>query len=79
MTTFNPVFTSQSIGDGYHTRMDLASNNKLFIGAIRCTNDSSTNTGCLTIYDTGANSAVIDTGKGAVTGIAPLPTATWCT
>jgi YVTN family beta-propeller protein len=70
------------ISDGYHTKMALASNNKLFIGARDCTNNpgSSAPTGCLTIFDTSANTAVIDSAadpttgsaKGSVTGLAPI-------
>jgi hypothetical protein len=77
------------ISDGFHTQMMLASNNKLFIGSINCTNDpnSATPTGCLTIFDTSANTAVIDTArnptscqtgepctssKGFVTGMSPV-------
>ncbi|MGO9210088.1 MAG: hypothetical protein ACLP2H_08235 [Terriglobales bacterium] len=55
------------ISDGFHNHMELASNNKLFIGATPiCT------TGCLTIYDTSANTAVVDSAAGNVTGIAPI-------
>jgi len=55
------------ISDGYHNHMELASNNKLFIGATpTCT------AGCLTIYDTSANTAVVDNNAGNVTGIAPI-------
>ena len=66
------------ISDGYHSLMELASNNKLFIGAgPTCTG------GCLTIFDTSNNQAVVDgtTGcsptqltacPGNVTGIAPI-------
>ncbi len=69
------------ISDGFHTRMALGSNNKLFIGAINCTNDpnSATPTGCLSIFDTSASTAVIDTArdptfgaKGFVTGMVPI-------
>jgi hypothetical protein len=76
-TTITPVASVQnvSIGDGFHTRMAFASNNKLFVGAIDCTdNDPDANhpTGCLTIFDTSANTAVIDHANGFVTGMAPL-------
>jgi hypothetical protein len=76
--------TAVTIGDGYHRQMELASNNKLFIGARDCTNNPNDSaaapTGCLTIFDTSAKTAVIDpakdpaTGiaKGFVTGMAPL-------
>ncbi len=63
-----------AISDGFHTRMALAGNNKLFIGSINCTNNASsaTPTGCLTIFDTSANTAVIDPARGPVTGMVPI-------
>lgn len=62
-----------AIGDGFHTRMALASNNKLFIGARNCTNSPNVaGTGCLTIFDTGASTAVVDQGRGDVTGMEPI-------
>jgi len=45
---------SVSIGDGFHTTMALATNNKLYIGAITCNN---TTTGCLSVVDVGTNTA----------------------
>jgi DNA-binding beta-propeller fold protein YncE len=79
----NPVVSSTirdvPIGDGYHTRMALGTNNKLFIGARDCTNNLGTATGCLTIFDKSTNAVVIDTARtpsggatSAVTGIAPI-------
>ena len=56
-----------SISNGYHDRMELGSNNKLFIGARGCSNR-----GCLSIFDIGANTAVVDKPSGDVTGIAPI-------
>jgi DNA-binding beta-propeller fold protein YncE len=56
-----------TIGNGYHDRMELGSDNKLFIGARDCTSG-----GCLSIFDIGAQTAVVDTPSGDVTGIAPL-------
>ncbi|HYN15673.1 MAG TPA: hypothetical protein VES66_07795 [Terriglobales bacterium] len=58
--------SSVPISDGYHNHMELASNNKLFIGAIICS------AGCLTIFDTSANKATVDSNTGDVTGIAPI-------
>ena len=55
------------ISDGYHNQMELTGNNKLFIGAITCS------AGCLTVYDTIANQAGVDSITGDVTGIAPIP------
>ena len=45
---------SVAIGDGFHTTMALATNNKLYIGAITCNN---TTTGCLSVVDVGTNTA----------------------
>lgn len=56
-----------TISNGYHNRMELGSNSKLFIGSRGCSGR-----GCLTIFDIGANSAVVDTPNGDVTGIAPI-------
>jgi hypothetical protein len=69
-TTGAPVH----ISDGFHAHMALGANNKLFVGSTDCTNtpNSSTPTGCLTIFDTSANTAVIDQAKGSVTGMAPI-------
>jgi hypothetical protein len=58
--------SSVGIGDGTHTLMALASDNKLFIGASGCTN------GCLSIFDAGASKAVVDSNTLNVTGIAPI-------
>jgi len=54
-----------AIGDGYHNRMALT-NSLLFIGARTCNNVTQ---GCLSIFDTGANTARIDTPNGDVTGM----------
>jgi DNA-binding beta-propeller fold protein YncE len=56
-----------NISNGYHDRMELGSNNKLFVGAHGCSIH-----GCLTIFDIGAKTAVVDTPSGDVTGIAPI-------
>ena len=45
---------SVAIGDGFHTTMALATNNKLYIGANTCSN---TTTGCLSVVDVGTNTA----------------------
>ena len=57
-----------AIGDGFHNRMALT-NNFLFIGAHTCNNVTQ---GCLSIFDTGANTATIDTPNGDVTGMEPI-------
>ncbi len=65
-TALVPPASSVPISDGFHNHMELASNNKLFVGAITCS------AGCLTIFDTSKNSAVVDSNTGDVTGIAPI-------
>ena len=57
-----------AIGDGFHNRMALT-NNLLFVGARTCNNVTQ---GCLSIYDTGANTARIDAPNGDVTGMEPI-------
>ena len=68
-TASSPVVTTSGvvISDGYHNQMELTGNNKLFIAAVTCS------AGCLTIYDTTANQAGVDSITGDVTGIAPIP------
>ena len=56
-----------NISNGYHNRMELGSNNKLFVGSHGCSTR-----GCLSIFDIGAKTAVVDTPSGDVTGIAPI-------
>jgi len=58
---------SVAITDGLHTTMALSSNNKLYIGAVTCSN---TTAGCLSVVDVSNNTA--DPAlppKGAVTGM----------
>ena len=45
---------SVAIGDGFHTTMALSTNKRLFIGASTCSN---TVVGCLSVVDTGTNTA----------------------
>jgi hypothetical protein len=52
MTRITP--NSVAIGDGFHTTMALATNNKLYIGANTCNN---TVTGCLSVVDVSTNTA----------------------
>jgi hypothetical protein len=62
-TTTNSV----AIGDGFHTTMALASNNKLYIGASSCNN---TTTGCLSVVDVGSNTADASLPpRGAITSL----------
>jgi hypothetical protein len=65
--TTNPVV----IGDGTHTTMAIATNNKLYIGAITCAN---TTVGCLSIVDLGKTAADPPTSPlGQVTGLQAIP------
>jgi hypothetical protein len=58
---------SVAIGDGFHTTMALASNNKLYIGANSCSN---TTTGCLSVVDVTANTAdAALPPRGAITSL----------
>jgi hypothetical protein len=74
-----PIF----ITDGYHTRMSMAANGQLFIGARTCTEISTTTEtrGCLSIYNTLPATTVgsvppggvlIPPENGDVTGLQPI-------
>ena len=66
--------TTVEITDGFHDRMELGSNGKLFVGARTCTNiDTPAETrGCLSIVNPSSSSAVVSSDVGDVTGIAPI-------
>jgi hypothetical protein len=88
MTVTNSVI----ITDGYHTRLSMAANGQLFVGARTCTEiipplpppPGAEIRGCLSIYNTlstavGANPAggvLIPPANGDVTGIQPISTRT---
>jgi len=58
---------SVAIGDGFHTTMALANNNKLYIGANSCSN---TTTGCLSVVDVTSNTADAPLPpRGAITSL----------
>jgi hypothetical protein len=58
---------SVAIGDGFHTTMALATNNKLYIGANTCSN---TTTGCLSVVDVSNNTAdAALPPRGAITSL----------
>ncbi|HZD31217.1 MAG TPA: hypothetical protein VE779_06105 [Candidatus Angelobacter sp.] len=66
-TTVNPV----AIGDGTHTTMAISNNNKIYIGAASCANQS---VGCLSIVDLGKVSLdTVSNPLGAVTGLQSIP------
>ena len=75
MTASAPV----TITDGLHTRMKMANDNKLYIGASACTTSpgttAGTTTGCLSIVNTSSNAVTIPAfARSAfdVTGIQPI-------
>jgi hypothetical protein len=62
---------SVPIGDGFHTTMALAPNNKLYIGASTCSN---TVTGCLSVVDVSTNTADAPLPpRGAITSLLAIP------
>jgi hypothetical protein len=63
------------ITDGYHDRMAMGSNGRLFIGARSCTsiNSGSEVRGCLSIFNTSNSKVVVPPQIGDATGIAPIP------
>ena len=64
---------SVTIGDGFHTTMALAPNNKLYIGASNCLNTMQTG-GCLSVVDVGTNTAdAMLPPRGAITSLLSVP------
>jgi hypothetical protein len=59
----------RDISDGYHYKIALASNNKIYIGARTCNNVTQ---GCLSAYSTSAQTVVISPPEGDVTGLQPI-------
>jgi hypothetical protein len=74
------VTASLVITDGYHDRIDMGSNNQLFIGSHTCTNIGNVNNpqgevrGCLSVYNTLNGSVVIPPDNGDVTGLQDFTT-----
>ena len=69
-----PTITNASpilITDGYHNRMEMASNGRLYIGSKNCSSVVGSR-GCLTIFNTQTNAVVVPAATGDVTGIAPI-------
>ena len=61
---------SVAITDGLHTTMALSTNNKLYIGAVTCSN---TTAGCLSVVDVTSNTADAPLPpRGAVTGMVAI-------
>ena len=66
-TMMRNTANSVAITDGFHTTMALSTNNKLYIGAITCSN---TTAGCLSVVNVANNAADPPLPpKGAVTGM----------
>lgn len=69
------VTSSIVITDGYHDRMDLAVNGKLFVGSSSCTEIGNVNNpsgevrGCLSIVNTKTGSVMVPPDNGDVTGL----------
>jgi hypothetical protein len=70
------VTSSAAITDGYHDRMDLTTNGRLFVGSRNCTNIGNVNNptggeirGCLSIYKIADGSVIIPPDNGDVTGL----------
>jgi hypothetical protein len=75
------VTATATIANGLHTRMKMANNNRLYIGSLGCATSpgptAGTTTGCLTIFNTGTNGAIIPAFGSLrtafdVTGIQPV-------
>lgn len=68
------------ITDGYHDRMDMSVNGQLFIGSHDCTEIGNVNTGggeirgCLTIFNTVANTVLVPGDNGDVNGLQSFST-----
>lgn len=60
------------ITNGYHNRIALGANDRLYIGARTCTEVTDVS-GCLSIYNTQAQTVVIPPTNGDVTGLQPIP------
>jgi len=72
LTTFDlasmqVVGSPVSITDGYHNRIALGANGRLFIGARTCSQGL-----CLSIYNTQSGAVTIPPASGDVTGIEPI-------
>jgi hypothetical protein len=63
------VASTVGISNGFHQVIASGANNKLFIGSRTCDNVSF---GCLSVYDTSAGKATVDTPNGDVTGLQPI-------
>lgn len=81
-TTAGKVTGQYSISDGTHNKMILADDNTLWIGSVQCQSGEryklsqgsapGTPFGCITMFNTANNSALIESYKGDGTGIAAV-------
>jgi hypothetical protein len=74
LTVTNP--TPVLISDGYHSRLELGANGKLFAGATNCTNINVAGgevRGCLSIVDSTKLAATVPPENGDVTGLQAIP------
>ena len=72
ITNSSPII----ITDGYHDRMQMGANSRLFIGSHSCTNIDVSGgevRGCLSIFNTSNSKVVVPPQVGDATGIAPIP------
>jgi hypothetical protein len=83
VNTLTAQVTGQySISDGTHNKMILADDNTLWIGSVQCesgeryklsqTTAPGTTFGCITMFNTGNNSVLVESFKGDGTGIAAV-------
>jgi hypothetical protein len=67
LASMSVVGSPVSITDGYHNRIALGANGRLFVGARTCSQSV-----CLSIYNTQTGAVVIPPANGDVTGIEPI-------
>jgi hypothetical protein len=67
LASMSVVGSPVNITDGYHNRIALGANGRLFVGARTCSQ-----AGCLSIYNTQTGAVVIPPANGDVTGIDPI-------
>lgn len=72
VTTGVPVVTNSfAITDGYHNRIQMASNGRVYVGAKNCSVVAGVR-GCLSIFNTATSAVVVPAASGDVTGIASI-------
>ena len=73
--TTSSVTATALIPDGYHNRIQMGANGRLFVGSRTCSEviSAAETRGCLAIFNTANSKVVIPPQNGDVTGIAPIP------